>query len=695
MNKFKTLLRQQKKLIVIFLMTIVLPSLALGTFGILAIKNEKYRLEQQIMDEKGNILTLLKKQFAERFKNTELLLRNTAAPASFGEQDFALIKQQLNLVLTDNHPVDQPFIIFEDGKTFFPLLHSIPGSPVNTGPVLTPGDQNLLRDAQKAEFGSKDYTTAAFIYRELWNKAADYNTAAQMLNNLARTYRKSGDIASAKNTYSLIIERHPAAVTPADLPLALSAEMQLLECNQVTGNNKGALKAAIDLYSSMLDGGWQLNQDQFVLYADMTNAVIRKLIGSAGADSQSIHMRVDFLREKYKTRINQWNERRKIETEIIPLLKEMKQQSIADPVHISKRIQSEDFLITAIPVSGFLCIKWDCRRVIDDWLQPVIANLTAGNQFKIIITDAAGKVLLGGSDQKTDPSPAMGEFDNYFPPWKILVVRAGLTGEPGFNLFASYYFWTVITLLVILVFGTFLILRIINREREVMSIKSSFIASVSHELKTPLTSIRALIERLLAGKVKSPEKMHEYYSAIDRDAGKLSRLVKNILDFSKIEEGKKEYSLEETDITSWLEQIIDDFNNDHIHEQMEIKKNFDPGIPLIRIDRDAVSQCINNLLDNAIKFSPDSKTVEIQLRRDTDFILIEIKDRGVGIMKEDLPKIFDKFFQGSSASRQSVKGVGLGLALVKHAIEAHGGRIEVKSSPGHGSVFLIFLPLKN
>ena len=223
--------------------------------------------------------------------------------------------------------------------------------------------------------------------------------------------------------------------------------------------------------------------------------------------------------------------------------------------------------------------------------------------------------------------------------------------------------------------------------------KSDFIASVSHELKTPLTSIKALTERLLAGKVNDPTKMHQYFSLIDQDSNRLMRLVKNILDFSKIEAGKKEYIFEDTNITEWLNETVGDFSKDHLHDQTHIIKNFESNIPAVSIDRDALSQCINNLLDNALKFSTDSRSIEVSLTRQSESVIIGVKDKGVGITKEDLPKIFDKFYQGTPSSRHYVKGTGLGLALVKHSVEAHDGKIEVESSPGQGTNFTISLPV--
>jgi signal transduction histidine kinase len=433
------------------------------------------------------------------------------------------------------------------------------------------------------------------------------------------------------------------------------------------------------------------------MYTEMSTEIINELIykEQVFSSNQDLRKNYDILKKKYRLRAKQLKDRGQIEVEIIPSLKELKNQSKTRSFHFSRRIQREDFLITAVPISGMLCVKWNNDRMIREWLQPIVNNLFLNERFNVVITDLNGGILLGEAHQKKDPISVTSEFDDYFPPWKIQISRVSSNNERGIHLFKSYYFWSILTLLMILIFGTSLLIRTISREREIIAIKSDFIASVSHELKTPLTSIKALTERLIAGKVKSPEKMHEYFTIIEQDANKLTQLVKNTLDFSKIEEGKKEYLFESTDITSWLNRTIDEFNNDHIPERIEIRKNFDPEIPSISIDRDAISQCLNNLLDNAIKFSPDSRFVEVYLKKDSDFVIIEVKDWGIGIPKENLHRIFDKFFQGPPSTQQSVKGTGLGLALVKHAIEAHNGRIEVQSSPGQGSTFTIFVPIVN
>ena len=185
----------------------------------------------------------------------------------------------------------------------------------------------------------------------------------------------------------------------------------------------------------------------------------------------------------------------------------------------------------------------------------------------------------------------------------------------------------------------------------------------------------------------------EYYSIISHDTEKLTRLVKNILDFSKIEEGKMEYEFEETDIPPLVRQQLKSFRQDEIHKDVKIFAHIAENIPPLQADSDALARAVNNLLNNAVKFSPQNPEIYVDARCEEDDLKISVKDRGIGISEEEIDKIFDKFYQGKNALRQTVKGTGLGLTLVRHIAEAHGGGVAVESIPGQGSTFSLILPL--
>jgi signal transduction histidine kinase len=249
--------------------------------------------------------------------------------------------------------------------------------------------------------------------------------------------------------------------------------------------------------------------------------------------------------------------------------------------------------------------------------------------------------------------------------------------------------------MLILSFGVVLIVRTVVHEMEVLKIKSDFVSSVSHEFKTPLTSIKTLTERLMAGKVKDQAKMNRYFSVISQDTDKLTRLVGNILDFAKIEEGKKEYDFEETDMSKWLDQTIKNFRKENLQREIKIHARIPADIPYLKIDKNALAMVINNLLDNAIRASMKKKEIEVIVNKEKNNLIIKVKDYGIGIPHGELDKIFEKFYQGSNAIRLSTKGTGLGLTLVRHTIEAHGGEVLVESKVNQGSTFTLLLPIMN
>jgi len=232
-------------------------------------------------------------------------------------------------------------------------------------------------------------------------------------------------------------------------------------------------------------------------------------------------------------------------------------------------------------------------------------------------------------------------------------------------------------------------------ERAALKIKSDFVSSVSHEFKTPLTSIRALTERMKNGKVNDRGKMQQYFSIISHDVDKLTRLVSNVLNFSKIEEGRKEYEFRVTDTAEWITQTVNDYRKAGIQKEIDIHLHVAENIPPLKMDPDALSQSVYNLLDNAVKFSDENTRIDVSLASSKQQVTLKIADQGIGIDREDLRYIFDKFYQGKNALKKSVQGTGLGLTLVKHTVEAHGGKISIESNVGKGTTFTFRIPVQS
>ena len=230
---------------------------------------------------------------------------------------------------------------------------------------------------------------------------------------------------------------------------------------------------------------------------------------------------------------------------------------------------------------------------------------------------------------------------------------------------------------------------------ELAKIKSDFVSNVSHELRTPLALISMFAETLEMGRATTEEKKKEYYTIISKEATRLSRIVNKILSFSRIEAGRKEYHFSKINLNLLVEDV---FNSYQFHlKNNGFKFSFLPAnaIPEIEADGEAISEAIINLIDNAIKYSTDKKEISIITGTEHGIAFIEVKDKGVGISEENQKKIFEKFFRVSDSLIHNTKGTGLGLTLVKHIVEAHGGKIKVKSKLNEGSSFILSFPINN
>lgn len=267
------------------------------------------------------------------------------------------------------------------------------------------------------------------------------------------------------------------------------------------------------------------------------------------------------------------------------------------------------------------------------------------------------------------------------------------------DLATAYFLRNLLLLLLIIgliAAGILLTLRVASKEVELAAAKSAFVSNVSHELKTPLSLIRLFTELLETERVK-PEKRGEYLRIISKETGRLTALINNILDFAAIEAGKKEYNFAPRDLTETVAEVVENYKLVLRESGFDLKTDFSEKLPLLTIDRDAVGQAVLNLLINAVKYSPNEKYITAKVKRGANGIAeIEIGDLGIGIAPHEQKKIFEEFYRSGGANDvHNVKGSGLGLALVKHVAEAHGGAVSVKSELGKGSVFTIRLPIED
>jgi signal transduction histidine kinase len=280
------------------------------------------------------------------------------------------------------------------------------------------------------------------------------------------------------------------------------------------------------------------------------------------------------------------------------------------------------------------------------------------------------------------------------PDWKIaLYQRAGVSPYGAVRRQVMLFSGALGVLLLVIIAGSVTTYRLMRRESEIARLKADFVANVSHDLKTPLSVIRMYGETLEMGRMTDAAQRDTYYRVITRESERLSRLIDNVLDFSRIEGGRRTYERVPSPVEPVVRESLEPFAWQLAQGGFAVEVDVAPNLPDVTMDAAAVGQALSNLIDNAIKYSGDGKRLEITARIHDRALHLAVGDDGIGIPPAEHTRIFEKFYRVGRSETQGRRGSGVGLALVRHVAEAHGGRVTVDSRPGQGSRFTLVLPV--
>ncbi|MDX1383339.1 MAG: HAMP domain-containing sensor histidine kinase, partial [Thermoanaerobaculia bacterium] len=349
------------------------------------------------------------------------------------------------------------------------------------------------------------------------------------------------------------------------------------------------------------------------------------------------------------------------------------------------------------------------------WLEG-FETLATGQSLRLALTDPVSNRSVLGAVAEAGPRAVRTTAETGLP-WSIQVASGDLAAERA-RLGSRRQLLPVavaVAAALLLVSGTFVV-RAVRREIELARLQSDFVAAVSHELRSPLTAMRQVSEMLATGRVEDAAKRRRFYDVLVHETGRLQRVVEQLLDFKRMEEGAMELRRDPIDVAALVEEVAADFANEiaanghrlevrmgagsssHIgggdpdSEARETSGPGEAGSPRIVGDAEALARALRNLLENAVAYSPDCPTVWLDVDQDGDRVAIRVRDRGIGIPPGDEERIFERFTRGASAQELGVPGTGLGLAMVRDIVEAHGGELILDSEPGRGSTFTILLP---
>jgi signal transduction histidine kinase len=279
------------------------------------------------------------------------------------------------------------------------------------------------------------------------------------------------------------------------------------------------------------------------------------------------------------------------------------------------------------------------------------------------------------------------------PEWMAALeqrARADLNIEDTSRQAMLLYGGAIALVLLTLSAGTVVLLRDVSRDARMTQLRADFVNGVTHDLKTPVSIMRLYGETLLRQRDLNEADRRDFYRVIARESARLGRLVDQVLTFSQAERGDIRYNMHTADPAPVIAGIVDDYGEWLEHIGFEVERELPPSAPPVRFDAAALSQAVVNLLDNAVKYSGSARTIATRLTPSVGHVTFEVEDHGVGIPAADRDRIFDRFYRAANDTGKG--GSGLGLFMVRHIMQAHGGRVEVDSEPGRGSRFRLIFP---
>jgi two-component system phosphate regulon sensor histidine kinase PhoR len=429
---------------------------------------------------------------------------------------------------------------------------------------------------------------------------------------------------------------------------------------------------------------------------------LRELMKSTAAAATSVFVLDDQLRlvpdGSVSTRLGKRGIefRDKFLARIVPQLP-LAKQPVGKRGHVYRTWDGRPYLFSFMKrVSGertfYVVIEDDLTHLVNN-VFPQFFSVSSSSKRLYQVRDENGVVRFGSPFGDTAGEPVQEiRFASTVDGWVLRVTQKDMT-DPGLDrkkLADSLLIGVAIT--VILAGLTFLGFTI-RRERRLNELKSEFISNVSHELKTPLSIISMFGEMLAEGRTKGPEQAHEYAEIIWRESVRLGRLIDNVLDFAKIERGMGVYEFADTDLGEVIDRAIELSSRRVAAADMTLEVDIPADLPPVRLDANAFTLAVLNLIDNAIKYAADGKRIALAVGREGDHIVLTVRDWGPGIDPEEHERIFDRFYRARAIRLKPIRGSGIGLALVQHIARAHGGDASVTSTPPHGATFRLHLPI--
>jgi signal transduction histidine kinase len=626
------------RLVVIFVVVTLVPSVLLVAFGWRMVQQEQVIEQGRLEARRDQTADLAIAALERSVSDAERLLRDPVAGGVSLPEGAVVVSFERDRVVA----VPQGRVSYYPISA--PLAHA-------------PSDRFEALDA--AEYQANDRATARKLAGELAG-SPDPAVRATALIRLARTLRASGDPERSLQLF------HEAAqvqgVGVEGIPVDLFARWARCTVLEELRRDEDLRTEARALQADLLAGRWTLTRPIYELHLT-DSARWGKTPASHSPDRVVLTAAVDLLYTRLQS------------------------GSLGQPRPARQVVDVQGTPVTVLTMG-------DAKRAIAFLASQMFVEQHWVGPLHRLLEPQALRASLIQRATRAPPAVVRGPSDTGLP-WAVTIEPLGNAARDS-GMVRRMYLWVsgLFLLAMLTLTATWAVARAVTRELAVARLQSDFVSAVSHEFRTPLTTMSQLTEMLIEGRMIDGDRRTSYYEALGRQTERLRRLVESLLDFGRMEAGRAPYRREPIDASCWIQAVVHQFQRDPASGRHHIHLRLGDTRSLIMGDREALTNAFWNLLDNAVKYSPDAADVWVEVTCSKGRLVIDVRDAGVGIPSAEQKQIFGKFVRGARAKAERIKGTGIGLAMVRHVVHGHGGEIHLESTEGQGSTFTLLLPLK-
>jgi len=658
------------RLIIIFILTVIVSGSILAYLSISHISNYRELLEKKISEEERDVSN----RFSSDFKTNIDSISSKFSNYLIQNNDIALDK----LKTRDSIKGISAYITIDSEGSFLK-----PNFVDNK--LKTPKSQvskiylERLRKAENNEFNVSNFKSAKGYYLKALQVAITKQDSAHIYNSLARLYVKMDLPDKAFDAYQTILTKFQNTSNSSGFPYSYFSIIKLIKTNN-TSNLEQLKKIILSFLVELAEGTIPLNDSS----AELLDAIEAWQQGHKNKlNNELFNELIDknknslLLIENYKIPLeNVLQERKNKYTDDVAIeflsIKPASGSSNElmlffenDPISAGLIIELETLFIDVLQNLQRKDLKFEYQLNLIEKTNnnyPINTNIITTTEFSPYFENNLVQVSLK-NENTIDEN----------------VLRKQITYGIGLVIFLG-----------IMMLGLYLLIQDLNREERMNKLRADFVSNVTHELKTPLTSINMFAEAMNMNKENLDEKQKKYTTIIVKESEKLKRMINNILEFAKKENNKLSYKLKRSSLTDIVNATLNEMNYFLEINKIDVQKNISKNI-YANVHAEGIKQALSNLISNAIKYSSDTKKMNVQLFKKEDKIFIEVEDFGIGIPKDELEFIFEKFYRVHLNENENASGTGLGLTVSKDIIEEQHGKLIVESTLGKGSKFTIVL----